>query len=184
MKTSLLATLATFALAMPALAQDAAGDAAKGEAEFKKCKACHMIQAPDGTDIVKGGKTGPNLYGVVGRPYAAEEGYKYGEGLIELAEKNPDHVWDAEHLIAYVTDPTAYVKKHTGDKAAKSKMTFKLAKHQADVVAFLAQHSPDAGAAGAAPAADAAPAAGDAPAGGDTAAAAAPAAAAPAAATN
>ena len=52
MKISLYATLATLALAMPAAAQDAAaGDAAKGEAEFKKCKACHMIQAPDGTDI-------------------------------------------------------------------------------------------------------------------------------------
>ncbi|MFC0339292.1 c-type cytochrome [Paracoccus niistensis] len=161
MKTSLFATLATFALAMPALAQDAAGDPAKGEAEFKKCKACHMIQAPDGTDIVKGGKTGPNLYGVVGRPYAAEEGYKYGEGLIELAEKNPDQVWDTAHLVEYITDPTAYVKEHTGDTAAKSKMTFKLAKNQADVVAFLAQHSPDAGAAaGGDAAAPAAPAAG------------------------
>lgn len=160
MKTSLFATLATFALAMPALAQDAAGDPAKGEAEFKKCKACHMIQSPDGTDIVKGGKTGPNLYGVVGRPYAAEEGYKYGEGLIELAEKNPDQVWDNAHLIEYITDPTAYVKKHTGDTAAKSKMTFKLAKNQADVVAFLAQHSPDAGAAAGGDTAAAAPAAG------------------------
>lgn len=160
MKTSLFATLATFALAMPALAQDAAGDPAKGEAEFKKCKACHMIQAPDGTDIVKGGKTGPNLYGVVGRPYAAEEGYKYGEGLIELAEKNPDDVWNVEHLVEYITDPTAYVKKYTEDTAAKSKMTFKLAKNQADVVAFLAQHSPDAGAAGGGDAAAAAPAAG------------------------
>lgn len=148
MKTSLIATLATLALTLPVAAQDAAGDPAKGESEFKKCKACHMIQAPDGTDIVKGGKTGPNLYGVVGRPYAAEEGYKYGEGLLELAEKNPDQVWDAEHLVEYVTDPTAYVKSHTGDTAAKSKMTFKLNKNQADIVAFLAQHSPDAAAAG------------------------------------
>ena len=39
----------------------------RGEKEFNKCKACHTIQAPDGTDVVKGGKTGPNLYGVVGR---------------------------------------------------------------------------------------------------------------------
>jgi len=165
MKTSLIATLATLALSLPAAAQDLAGDPAKGEAEFKKCKACHMIQDDSGTDIVKGGKTGPNLYGVFGRPYAAEEGYKYGEGLLELAEKNPDHVWNEEHLIAYVTDPTAYVKEHTGDKAAKSKMTFKLNKNQADVVAFLAQHSPNAAAA----------------AGGDAAAAGGDAAAAPAA---
>lgn len=144
MKTSLIATLATLALSLPAVAQDLSGDASKGEAEFKKCKACHMIQDDSGTDIVKGGKTGPNLYGVYGRPYASEEGFKYGEGLLELAEKNPDQVWNEEHLIAYVTDPTAYVKEHTGDPKAKSKMTFKLNKNQADIVAFLAQHSPNA----------------------------------------
>ena len=156
MKTRLFATLATLALAMPAVAQDLTGDPAKGESEFKKCKACHMIQDEAGTDIVKGGKTGPNLYGVFGRPYAAEEGYKYGEGLLELAEKNPDQVWNEEHLIAYISDPTGYVKEHTGDASAKSKMTFKLNKNQADVVAFLAQHSPNAAAAAAAPASDAA----------------------------
>ena len=30
----------------------------EGEKEFKKCKSCHMIVADDGTEIVKGGKTG------------------------------------------------------------------------------------------------------------------------------
>ena len=78
MKTRLIAALTLTIFAAPALAQDAAvvGDAAKGEKEFNKCKACHMIQSPDGEDIVKGGKTGPNLYGVVGRHFAVEEGYK------------------------------------------------------------------------------------------------------------
>ena len=169
MKISLYATLATLALAVPAAAQDAAaGDAAKGENEFKKCKACHMIQAPDGTDIVKGGKTGPNLYGVVGRKAGAEEGFKYSDALVKLGEAG--EVWTAEDLAAYVTDPNKYVEEKVGDKSLKTKMTFKLAKNQADVVAFLAKNSPDAAAA--APAADAAPAA---------AAPAAPAAAAPAA---
>ena len=171
MKISLYATLATLALAMPAAAQDAAaGDAAKGEAEFKKCKACHMIQAPDGTDIVKGGKTGPNLYGIVGSKPAAAEGFKFGDGIMELAAKKPDMVWDAESLAAYLTDPGKFLQEQTGDPKAKSKMTFKLAKNQADIIAFLTQHSPDAGAA---------PAAGTTPAA--AAPAAAPAAAAPAA---
>ena len=44
-----------------------AGDAAKGESEFKKCKARHAVISPYGTEIVKGGKTGPNLFGVIGR---------------------------------------------------------------------------------------------------------------------
>jgi cytochrome c553 len=47
-KTLMLASLAIVALAAPALAQDAAA----GEKEFNKCKACHSIIADDGTAIV------------------------------------------------------------------------------------------------------------------------------------
>ncbi|MFV0410921.1 MAG: c-type cytochrome [Paracoccus sp. (in: a-proteobacteria)] len=142
MKTSLFATLAVFALAAPALAQD--GDAAKGEKTFNKCKACHMIQSPDGEDIVKGGKTGPNLYGIVGRKFAVQEGFKYGDGILALAAANPDAVWDVYSLKAYVTNPTDYLDEYSGDEKAKSKMTFKLTKDQDDLVAYLLSVSPDA----------------------------------------
>lgn len=146
MKTRLIAALALMAFGAPAFAQDPAvvGDAAKGEKEFNKCKACHMIQAPDGTDIVKGGKTGPNLYGIVGSKFAAEEGYKYGDGILKLAAANPDAVWDIHSLKAYVTDPTGYLDQYSGDEKAKSKMTFKLTKNQDDLIAYLVSVSPDA----------------------------------------
>lgn len=143
MKTTVIATFATLVLAVPAFAQEV-GDAEKGQKEFNKCKACHMIQDDAGEDIVKGGKTGPNLYGVMGRKFAAVEDYKYGDGIIELAEKNPDAVWDVHSMKAYVTDPTGYLEEHTGDPKAKSKMTFKLTKNQEDVAAFLLSVSPDA----------------------------------------
>lgn len=155
MKTCLYATLAVFALALPAMAQDA-GDPAKGESEFKKCKACHMIQSPDGTDVIKGGKVGPNLYGIVGRKAGTTEGFKYSDALVKLGEAG--EIWTPEDLASYVTDPNKYVEDKVGDKSLKTKMTFKLAKNQADVVAFLAQNSPAAGAAPAAPAAEGAPA--------------------------
>ena len=79
------AALLSLALAAPVMAQDA-GDPAKGEKEFNKCKACHMVKAPDGTDVVKGGKTGPNLYNIVGRKAGTEEGFKYSDALIKLGE--------------------------------------------------------------------------------------------------
>ena len=85
MRFAIIGALMGATLAMPALAQDA-GDATVGEKEFRKCKACHMIQAPDGTDVVKGGKTGPNLYGVVGRKAGTYEGFKYSDALIKLGE--------------------------------------------------------------------------------------------------
>lgn len=122
--------LATFA--NPALAQDAAA----GEKAFSKCKACHAIVAPDGTEIVKGGKTGPNLYGVVGRAVASVADYKYGDSI--LAVGGAGAVWDEASLIAYMADPAAWLKEKTGDGAAKSKMSFKLAAGGADVVAYLA----------------------------------------------
>lgn len=134
MSKTVLAALAVMALAAPALA---AGDAAKGEAEFKKCKACHAIVAPDGTEIQKGGKTGPNLYGVIGRPVAGDAGYSaYGESIKAVGAAGT--VWDEASLAAYVADPSKWLKEATGDSAAKSKMSFKLAKGGEDVAAYLA----------------------------------------------
>lgn len=139
MKYSVIAALALSVAAAPAFA---AGDAAVGEKEFKKCKACHMIKDADGKDIVKGGKTGPNLYGVVGRKAGSEEGFKYSDALIKLGESG--EVWTEEDLAAYMTDPNKYVEDKIGDPKAKTKMTFKMKKNQDDITAFLAQHSPEA----------------------------------------
>lgn len=139
MKTSILATLAAAVLVTPAFAE---GDAEKGQKEFNKCKACHMIQAPDGTDIVKGGKTGPNLYNIVGRKAGSEEGFKYSPALVKLGEAG--EVWTVEDLEHYITDPNKFTEEKVGDKSLKTKMTFKMAKNQGDVIAFLKANSPDA----------------------------------------
>ncbi|MFO1203091.1 MAG: c-type cytochrome [Tabrizicola sp.] len=131
MLTRLLPLLA-LALASPAMA----GDPAKGEETFKKCKSCHGIVAPDGTEIQKGGKTGPNLWGVVGRPVASYPDFKYGEGMKEANEKGV--VWDEAAIVVYLADPTAWVKTATGDDDAKSKMSFKLTDGAEDMAAYLA----------------------------------------------
>ena len=132
MRPILLAVPAVLSLALPALA---AGDPAKGEADFKKCKACHAIVADDGTEIVKGGKTGPNLYGVVGRA-AGSTDFAYSDGM--KAAGAAGVVWDEPQLLAYLADPTAFLKDKTGDASAKSKMAFKLSKGAEDIAAYLA----------------------------------------------
>lgn len=133
LRTSALTSLAlTLSLALPSLA----GDAALGEAEFKKCKACHSIIGADGTDIVKGGKTGPNLFGIVGKPVASNPDFSYGDGI--LAAKAAGAVWDEASIAAYVADPSAWLQQVTGDAGAKSKMTFKLTKGGEDMAAYLA----------------------------------------------
>jgi cytochrome c len=130
-KLFLLAAAAT-ALCAPALAQDVAA----GEEAFKKCKTCHSIIAPDGTEIQKGGRTGPNLYGVIGRPVASDPDFRYGESLAALGATGA--VWDAASLAAYTADPAAYLKAALGDDGARSKMSFKLPEGGADVAAYLA----------------------------------------------
>lgn len=119
-------------LSSPALA----GDAAKGEADFKKCKACHAITAADGTEIVKGGKTGPNLFAVVGRQIGSVADFKYGESMVAAGADGT--LWDEAGIAAYVVDPAKWLQDKTGDAAAKSKMTFKLASGGEDLAAYLA----------------------------------------------
>jgi cytochrome c len=128
MKTLLAASATLVALSLPAFAE---GDAAKGEKEFNKCKACHMI-ASDSETIVKGGKTGPNLYGVIGRAAGSVEGFSYSDGL--AAKGAEGLVWDEEELATFLKDPNDYL-------GSRSKMTFKLAKGGEDVAAYLATFS-------------------------------------------
>ncbi len=102
----------------------AEGDAAKGEKVFKKCKACHTA-----TD--EKNKVGPHLVGIVGRKAASVDGYKYGKGITDAAEKIGE--WDEAKLMGYLENPKKYVD-------GKSKMTFRLKKEdqRADVIAYLA----------------------------------------------
>lgn len=119
-----------------------AGDPKAGAEIFKKCKACHTITAPDGTDVVKGGKVGPNLYGVVGRQIGTAEGFKYGDGTIKAGADGTK--WDEAMIADYVVDPSKWLETKTGDATLKSKMTFKLATGGADVAAYLASVAPAA----------------------------------------
>ncbi|WP_296761508.1 cytochrome C [Sediminimonas sp.] len=127
---TLLTTAALLTLAAPAFAE---GDAAKGEKEFRKCKACHMIVDDAGETIVRGGRTGPNLYGVIGRVAGSVEDFRYGPGLEAAAED--EFVWTEEEVAEYVADPSAWLESK--DYPKRSKMTFRLRKGGEDVAAYL-----------------------------------------------
>lgn len=138
------ATAFTVALmSAPAFADGhATGDAEAGEKVFNKCKACHMIQDADGNDIVKGGRTGPNLYGIYTR-VAGSADFKYGDSLVEAGEAGLE--WNEEEFVKYVADPKKYLATYNDDKRAKSKMSFKLKKSDdaADVWAYLVSVGPE-----------------------------------------
>ncbi|MGI9368394.1 MAG: c-type cytochrome [Ruegeria sp.] len=119
-------------LAVPAFAE---GDAEAGKKTFNKCKSCHLVTTPDGEAIVKGGKTGPNLYGIGGRPAGSVEGFKYGDSLVAVGENGL--VWDEASFVEYSQDPKTFLKTYLDDTSAKSKMTFKLKSGGEDVYAYL-----------------------------------------------
>ena len=77
----------------------AMGDLAHGQKVFKKCSACHMIDA--------GGKNmiGPNLWGVIGRTAGSVNDYKYSKAMIAYAKE-----WSFEEMNSYLIKPQAYIK--------------------------------------------------------------------------
>ena len=99
-------TIASLALAAPAFA---GGDAEKGAKVFNKCKSCHMIQNDAGNNIVKGGKTGPNLYGISGRVAGSLDGFRYGKSLKSVADSGL--AWSEEEFVSYVADPKKWLQK-------------------------------------------------------------------------
>ena len=140
----------TLAAGLMALAGNAyAQDAAAGEKAFKSCKACHGIVNGDEV-IYKGGKTGPNLFGVIGRQAGSYEGFRYSKSLVAAGEAGL--VWTEELLAEFIQDPKAFLRKYLDDPKAKSKMTFKARKGAEDIAAFLASVAPPAEGDGADPA--------------------------------
>lgn len=137
----MIRVLAILALSTPAFAEShAMGDAAEGAKTFNKCKSCHVIANGDEV-IEKGGRTGPNLYGVIGRQAGTVEGYRYQDSIIAAGEAGL--IWDQASLAEYLVDPRAFLRAYLDDTKAKSGMAYKLRKGGEDVSAYLAEVGPE-----------------------------------------
>ena len=103
----------------------ALGDITHGEKVFKKCSACHSINAGGGNKI------GPALYNVVGRKIAAVEDYKYSKALVNY-KKN----WSFEELNGFLIKPQKWIK---GTKMAYAGL--RKEKDRASVILYLNKYS-------------------------------------------
>jgi len=83
----------------------ATSDAAKGEAVFKKCAACHNAD-PGGANAL-----GPALFGTMGKPLAGHAGFAYSDAL-----KGVGGTWDWDKMSAWLSNPKKF--------APGTKMTF------------------------------------------------------------
>ena len=117
--SKVLALAAVFAFALSS-GSAIAGDAKKGEKVFKKCKACHTLEAGEH-------KVGPSLAGIFGRKSGTAEGFDYSKAMQEAGI-----TWSEETLDAYLADPKEYVK---GNKMAFPGL--KKESQRADLIAYL-----------------------------------------------
>lgn len=101
-----------------------AGDATRGKALFKDCRACHSVIDETETPVVRGGRTGPNLYGVIGRHAGSVPGFFYSTSMVEAGRAGLR--WNEEDFVIYVKDATAFLRDYLGDPNARGKMAYKL----------------------------------------------------------
>ena len=97
----------------------AEGDAAKGEAIFAKCIACHTIEQGGANGI------GPNLHDAFGRAVASHGGYEYSDAM-----QAHGGAWDYLALNDFLTSPASNVRG--------TKMAFAGLRNEQDRVAMIA----------------------------------------------
>lgn len=114
-----------------------AGDAAAGEAQWRNCRSCHSIVSTTGDTIQRGGRTGPNLFGLPGRAVGSVDGFRYSAGMQAVAATGL--AWDEALFVEYMADPTAFIAAHGG--SGRSGMNFRMAEGAADMWAYLASVS-------------------------------------------
>ena len=73
-----------------------------GERAFQFCFSCHSADPNEPADL-----QGPNLFGIVGRPVAAQNGFKYSDAMKEFGAD--EKVWTAELIAEFIQDPEAVV---------------------------------------------------------------------------
>jgi cytochrome c len=118
------ATLALLLTLSPACSAWAAGDAARGEARFQDCAACHKLEAGDNN-------VGPSLHGIFTRKAGEIADFRYSPAM-----KRSGIVWTPETLEKFISDPQAMVP---GNRMPYAGMAG--ADDRADLIAYLLKAS-------------------------------------------
>jgi cytochrome c len=113
-------TMTLFLTLLPFVPASAEGDAARGEARFQECAACHRLEA--GVNEV-----GPSLHGVFTRKAGELADFRYSPAM-----KRSGITWTAETLDKYIADPQGFIPANRMPYAGMVS-----ASDRADLVAYL-----------------------------------------------
>ena len=119
-------SLATI-MALASSAAFADGDAKKGEKVFKKCAACHSVEAGKH-------KIGPSLAGIVGKKAGSTDFTKY------KALKGADFSWDEDTISAWITNQKDFLKSKGLPTKTAMRIAIKKEDDREDVIAYLKAH--------------------------------------------
>lgn len=140
------AAVAATLLTAPAFAggHEGAGDASAGESAFNQCQTCHVVVNDEGETLAgRNARTGPNLYGIIGRQAGSVEDFRYSNSLVEAGEAGL--IWNEADFVAYVQDPTGHLREYLDDSRARGKMAYKVRAEEdaANLYAYLVSIGPE-----------------------------------------
>jgi cytochrome c len=112
-------------------------DPERGAQLFEDCRACHTVTDQSGRTIIRGGRTGPNLHGVIGRHAGSVPGFHYSVSMTEAGRRGLR--WNEADFVVYVRDATEFLREYLDDPTARGKMAYKLpdAEKARDVWSYL-----------------------------------------------
>lgn len=97
----LIGALALFAAGAPLLSH-AQGISDPGERAFQYCYSCHSVDPDEATVL-----SGPNLFGVVGRPVASQDGFDYSDGMRAFGADGKQ--WTTDLIAQFIQEPEALI---------------------------------------------------------------------------
>ena len=106
------------------------------DARWSDCRTCHAVTAPDGTDLARGGRSAPNLYGLANRPLASDSAFRFYSDDLKAAAQTGAR-WTEENFVAYLADPDQFLRSITGNVQAQSEMHVQLRNGARELFAYL-----------------------------------------------
>lgn len=112
-----------------------------GERMWSDCRTCHSVTAPDGSVLARGGRSGPNLYGIAGRTAGADGDFRFYSDAMRAA-RSRGVSWTRDNFVAYLANPDQFLRSVTGDPQASADMHVELRQGGAALFDYLRSLAP------------------------------------------